>query len=362
MRPNVRPDAKRILVFNPSYLGDTVLISPLAQCLSVMYPDAEVWICVRPESKPLVDGIPPVHGVVVYDKRNKQRGFIKSLAFIRTLKGYNFDIVLGLHLSIRSSYILRALQSETTTVVGFKDAVLSRFAYQCRTPKHSDDTNHEIERYLNIVRCLVPKEEFSVAAVKELAGNCQVATDPVLAENIQKYLSVINPENKPLVGIAPFSEWETKKWSLEGYAWVARELTLKGYLVFVFGQKKESLLGEQFMKMCMVDVVNLIGVMDIKGASTYIDALDLMITNDTGPMHMASALQTHVIAIFGPTVPRFGFLPYNAKYTLIENNNVSCRPCSMHGSANCPQGHFKCMDDIHPQRVYDAAMEVLTHV
>ncbi len=359
MTVSVRNDAKRILIFNPSFLGDTVLMTPLAQCLSTLYKDSEIWICVRPESKPLVDNIPAVHGVIVYDKRNKQKGFAKSIAFIKTLRSYNFHLVLGLHLSFRSTYIIRGLKSESTTTVGFHEGVMSK-TYDFRTAKYTDDAKHEVERYLNIIRCLVTPNSFQMADAKELAGKCQVSIDTTLANNITEYVATL--KHSTLVGIAPFSAWKTKEWPMEGYAWLARQLTLQGHLVFLFGETRHTIQGEEFLKLCMVDVVNLIGVVDIQGAATYIQALDLLITNDTAPMHIAAAVDTHVVAMFGPTVPHLGFLPYTDKYTLFENININCRPCTMHGSELCPQGHFKCMEDIHPQRVYNAAQEVLSHV
>ncbi len=79
----------------------------------------------------------------------------------------------------------------------------------------------------------------------------------------------------------------------------------------------------------------------------------LIITNDTGLMHVAAAMNVPVISIFGSSVKEFGFVPYNVKSKILENNSINCRPCSHIGKSECPKKHFKCMKEINAKYVFD---------
>ena len=86
---------------------------------------------------------------------------------------------------------------------------------------------------------------------------------------------------------------------------------------------------------------------------------DLLISNDSAPIHIASAFDTYILAIFGPTTRDLGFFPYSRNSTVIEHHNLPCRPCGLHGGNRCPKKHFRCMLEITPQRVYEEAIRQL---
>ena len=86
-----------------------------------------------------------------------------------------------------------------------------------------------------------------------------------------------------------------------------------------------------------------------------------MVSVDTGPMHIAVSAGVTTITIFGPTAKSLGFVPYDNDSIVVENNNVSCRPCGKHGHKKCPKNHFKCMLELDPQNVIDAALSILNN-
>jgi heptosyltransferase-2 len=112
--------------------------------------------------------------------------------------------------------------------------------------------------------------------------------------------------------------------------------------------------------MTRADVLDLAGKTTIEEMAALISSLDLFITNDTGPMHVAAALGIPVVAIFGATTPALGFAPYTEKSRVVEPpNRLECRPCSPHGPKACPKEHFRCMNEITPESVIEAAKSLL---
>ena len=97
------------------------------------------------------------------------------------------------------------------------------------------------------------------------------------------------------------------------------------------------------------------------GSAAAVARAEYLLTNDTGLMHMATALDRKVIAVFGPTVKEFGFFPFPDKAEVVENLDVRCRPCSYHGTDWCPKKHFRCMEEIKPEQVFQIAARMLTN-
>ena len=107
------------------------------------------------------------------------------------------------------------------------------------------------------------------------------------------------------------------------------------------------------------NLMNWCGETSLLETAAILEKSSLVITNDTGVMHMAAAMQRKLIAIFGPTVKDFGFFPFMVEHRVIEHQDLSCRPCSYHGTATCPKGHFRCMKELKPYKVFEAALEFL---
>src|SRR3989304_6567858 len=100
-------------------------------------------------------------------------------------------------------------------------------------------------------------------------------------------------------------------------------------------------------------VINLAGKTTLRELASLMERCDLVVTNDSGPLHMAGALGKPVVALFGPTVEEFGFTPLNNQ-SLVLSKDLPCRPCSLHGSNRCPLGHHHCMNTIQPDEVFEA--------
>jgi heptosyltransferase II len=128
--------------------------------------------------------------------------------------------------------------------------------------------------------------------------------------------------------------------------------------ILLFGSEKDSSSVNQVVASMRNEAINLCGKTNIKTLSFLISKCHLFITNDSGPMHLASASQIPLVAIFGPTTRELGFFPLGAKSIVVEID-LPCRPCSLHGGEKCPLGHFKCMKEISAEMVLEPARKFL---
>lgn len=342
---------KNILVFNPAYLGDTIITTPLIRALHVLYPNAKISFCVRPEHADLFYNIPFINEVVIFDKRNSQKGFSGLLKFAKIISNYHFDLIINLHLSLRSTTLFSMIKN--TYIVGFSSAVMS-YLFNKRVEKKQELC--EVERYLTILSALC--DDFTIDEAKKIGGNLTTYIDNHLKDNTLAYFKTASP-NKKIVGIAPGSVWPTKRYPVEYFVQLAEELYHKGYSIALFGGKddKESL--DEFTQLFKYPYFDFAYKTSLKELPAILSAVDLLLSNDSGATHIAVSAGTPTVVIFGPTVKSLGFFPYDEKSIVIENNNITCRPCGKHGGYSCPKKHFKCMKDIEPERVLIAALSIL---
>jgi heptosyltransferase-2 len=127
----------------------------------------------------------------------------------------------------------------------------------------------------------------------------------------------------------------------------------EGSAVVVVGGPGDAALGATLANSAGRRVVNAAGVFGLQATAALLQKSRALISGDTGVMHMATAVGTPVLALFGPTVEAFGFFPYSPKAAVLELP-LPCRPCTAQGGPRCPLGHHRCMDDIQPAAVYEA--------
>ena len=132
-----------------------------------------------------------------------------------------------------------------------------------------------------------------------------------------------------------------------------------GYAIALFGSLSDIDATETFKKNFNSAYYDFASKTSLKELPAFLSAMDLLLVNDSGSMHIAIAAGVPCIAIFGPTVKELGFFPYDKRSVVLENNNLLCRPCGRHGGKRCPQNHFKCMKDINPEIVAETAVNML---
>ncbi len=345
MREIVSADMK-ILIVQTGFIGDVILSTPVFSNLRKQYPQAEIHLMTTPEARGLFDSDQNLNLVFAFDKRGEHSGWEGFLQIRNLLKQEKYDLVFSLHKSYRTALLL--FLSRIPQRYGFKEAKLN-FLYS-KTVSRNNYT-HEALRNL----CILENINLHV---KELDSQLNLNfSDQTLAE-AKKVLSFLNP-NQKIVGLAPGSVWATKRWTKEGFAETAKKLYETGHQIVLIGGPQDRELAKEIEKIAQLELLNLTGKTNLATSAAVISHLDLLITNDSAPLHLAAACKIPVVALFCATVPEFGFGPWSVSHINLGVDSLSCRPCSPHGKQYCPTGTHACQKDISVNSVVTAAKHLL---
>jgi heptosyltransferase-2 len=334
----------RFLVVQTAFLGDAILTTPLLRALKASSPEAYVAVVASPVGAEVLRDCPFVDETIALEKRGVDRGPLGMLRRVIDIRGRRFDVALAAQRSARSGVMVAG--SGAPVRVGFRGAA-GRWAYNRRVAWRSD--RHAVHRYLALLGALG-------ADGSRVDPRPTIAVDPHRAEAVEAALrkAGVSPDD-PLLAVAPGSVWATKRWTVEGFTRVVascrEELGLTPILV---GSASERALCHAISTASGVFAVNLAGAGDVRYLAAILARVDLLLANDSGPGHLAAAVGTPVVTIFGPTVPSFGYIPYGDGNRVVELRNLECRPCHRHGPMVCPLGHHRCMKEIGSDEVVDA--------
>lgn len=342
---------KNILVFNPAFLGDTILTTPLIKALHILYPYADISFCIRPEHTGLFEGLSYIKQVIPFDKRNSQKGISGLMRFAKDISNYQFDLVVNLHLSLRSTTLFSFVKN--THIVGFSSAVMS-YLFNARVEKKQELC--EVERNLMLLSALC--DNFSLEEAKKIGGSLETYIDETFYSNTSLYFKSVS-QNKKIIAVAPGSVWATKRYPLDYFILACESLYEHGYAIALFGGKDDSEALNKFAENFKYPYFDFALKTPLCELPAILKACDLLLVNDSGAMHIAVSAGIPCVAVFGPTVKSLGFFPYDNISVVIENTSLTCRPCGKHGGNTCPKGHFKCMVDIPPSHLVDAALSIL---
>jgi heptosyltransferase I len=337
-----------ILIVKLSAIGDVIHTLPSLAELRRLYPDAHITWVIEEVAADLIKNHPYLDEVLV-SRRKKWIKDIRGLRFdpaireikeyIKTLRQRRYDLVIDFHGLFKSSMMV--FLSRSKRKLGYDSwQELSGLFLNEKIPE--DMNKHAVDRYLDFPRYLGAKidhAEFILPPDKEAQAKVKILLD--------KY----HLEDKKFIAVNPIALWETKLWSNEKFAHLARlindNLQMK---VVITGSDKETL--DKMTSSTNKEIINLGGQTSIPELACLYKKARIVISTDSGPMHLAAAVGTPVIALFGPTDPaRTG--PYGPGHTIIRTE-LACSPCLL---KKCPTK--KCMEDITPRQVF-AAVEKLT--
>jgi len=338
------------LVIQTSFLGDLVLTTPLLAELARRGP---VHVVATPAGAPLLARNPDVAGVTIYDKRGTARGVgglanvaaeldaARSRAAVEGAKDAAAYLAQG---SVRSAALARLAGFRTR--VGFSTSA-GRWLYTRRVLYRDD--RHHAERLWGLA-----------------TGNADVSPTPeqlrprlfpggAEREAVDRLVADGALGSAPLIALAPGSVWATKRWPY--YAELAARLPPHVRLAVV-GAKDDAPLAAEISAAAPGRVVDATGRLSLLGSAELIRRCRVLITNDSAPQHLASAMGTPTITAFGPTVPEFGFGPLAPHSATAGVSGLDCRPCDRHGPARCPLGHWRCMRELDAAIVADMVARV----
>ena len=336
---------RSILVIQTAFLGDLILTLPLIQSLAGAFPGGRIAVLAIPSTVEVLLNHPAVGERLVFDKRGRDRGWRGLLRMSRRLRQEGFDTVLVPHRSLRSA--LLAALAGIPRRIGFDTSAGSllltdRVRRDRRVP--------ETQRNLSLLGPL---------DVHPAVGPPRIYPGPEDRRHAQDFLArhwKTQPED--LVGVAPGSVWPTKRWLPEGYAEVIGQLReTDGCAVVLFGSREDRPLCQQIARLSGDTIPVAAGELSVLSAAALMEHCRLIISNDSAAAHLAAAMGRPVVAIFGPTVPAFGFAPSGSDHIVLETD-LDCRPCGIHGGNRCPRRTFACMRAISPEAVLEAVRSI----
>lgn len=312
---------KRILFIQTAFLGDVILVTAAIAEAKRLFPEAEIDVLVKKGNESLLENNPKISRVFTFDKKN---GKLKEIIRLRReFQARRYDIVFNLH-RFGSSGILTLL-SGAKKKYGFKKNPFS-FTFTKRFEHTIGDGTHEVERNLQLL------SEFGARKLVR----------PELYPPDKSYKKTQEYKTQPYYCLAPASVWFTKK--LPEHKWIEliHRLGNTG-IIYLIGAPSDSELCERIkITAGRENVVNLTGKLNLLDSAALMKDAKRNFVNDSGPLHIASAMNAPVTAFFCSTVPDFGFGPLSDDKQVLEVKNLSCRPCGLHGYKVCPRGHFKC--------------------
>ena len=330
-----------LLVAQTSFLGDVVLTTPLLTALRERLRPRRLAVLVRPEAAALLEGHPDVDAVLADDKRGADRGFSGLARVAGRVRRERYDLAVSPHRSLRTAIVLAAARIPRR--VGFDE---SRGAFLYHERVHRDRSLHDVQRNLALA------EPFGGSTG---APRLHVAVQPAAAA---RAASLLPEGGGPLVGMAPGSVWDTKRWTPDGFAGVLRGLREQGARVVVLGAASERPIADEVVRLAGGGATVLAGRTDLATMVAVVDRLALLVANDSAPMHIACARDVPVVAVFCATTPAFGYGPWGARSAVVQAD-LECRPCARHGGRLCPRGTQDCIRLVRPGAVLAAARAVL---
>lgn len=342
-----------LLVIRFSSAGDIVLTSLFVRALRRRFPDATIHYLTKQEFAPLLDQSPHINRVITIGK-NDGRGQLGALkvSLLRQLGG-RYDVAYDLHNSLRSRWFRRGVAKRVEVIKkpSLKKRLLVWFKW-------------------NVLRPIIPIPELYL----EVGKRDGVAND---GEGLELFTGAIISPIPPLPGsltvaFAPGARHQTKQWPPERFIELGKSLQERYQArIVLFGSAPEQQLcqmiadgiaaetfGDAALRHSPQSIplplpLNLAGTTSWLETAAALDSCDVVVTNDSAMAHIAAARKRPVVAVFGSTVPEFGFAPYGTRSAVVGAAGLGCRPCSTIGRDRCPKGHFRCMMDIEAGRVLE---------
>ncbi|MBS3807963.1 MAG: glycosyltransferase family 9 protein [Bacteroidales bacterium] len=327
----------KFLILRFSSIGDVVLTTPVIRGLKQQVAHAEIHYFTKPAFREILEVNPYIDRIhVLREDLNEQ---------IRELKEEQFDYVIDLHKNIRTRRIISGLKVISFT---FDKLNLKKWIYVNFKVNRLPD-RHIVDRY---------REAVDVFDVQDDGTGLDYFIPDKDSVDAAQWAS---PFRDGYIGFAIGAMHDTKKLTPDKMISIIDRIK---HPVVLLGGKEDHATGEQIRQSCKTKVYNACGEYTINQSASLVRQARLIITHDTGLMHIAAAFRKRIITIWGNTVPEFGMYPYrpHPDSAWFEIRDLRCRPCSKLGYKRCPKRHFRCIRDIDDQRVADKALKLLNRV
>jgi len=366
---------KKILILRFSSLGDIILTTPLLKILRKNYPDAQIDYCTKKSYSDILKYNPAVSNVL---EVSDDMDFAELRLLKKILIKNKYDLVIDLHNNLRTFYLKLSLRLRTS-VVTFKKYSYRKFLLVHFKINRMKDLPSIAQRYIDTLLSFPPacrlgrrmRESGDISKDESrLILQPEIITNDYAVENAKNVLNNIYPspsgrsDGAKLICIVPSSKHFTKTYPAENYIELINKFDKGNHKFALVCTGKDRDIIYKIKSGTGDNVYNLCDKLSLPVLYEFMKMCDLVITGDTGPMHIAEAAGVPIIMLAGSSVKEFGFYPSpllrrGVGGEVFEVNGLPCRPCSHIGKDYCPKGHFKCMKEITPDMIYDKAEKLL---
>lgn len=324
---------EKILIIQTAFIGDAVLTLPMIQKLKEFFPGSVIDVLAIPLTAEIFHASPAVDNVIVMDKKGKHKSFFALIRLAKYISGQDYSRIYSPHRSFRSAFIV--LESGVRDTYGFSNSSL-KYVYKNIVEYRSKE--HEVRRNLDLIG--FEGEDWRIIP--------QVNEAPELKEKISCLLRQHNLSGS-IAAVAPGSVWNTKRYPVEYYEIIIEYLKSKYTVVLLGGNSDKEIcssLAEKFPQ-----VVSFAGFLTLVESVEFLRRVRILICNDSAPTHLGMCADIPVLTLYCSTVNSFGFFPYNQKSSFLSFDDLSCKPCGIHGFEKCPIGTFECGYNLKPEKV-----------
>lgn len=331
---------KKTLILRLSSIGDIILTTPFIRVFHKAFPDTQLDFVLKKEYADLLRFHPHIHTLFELDGEGGNDELIRWKNFFAQ---QNYDYIFDLHNNFRTKFMRTGLKAPVYVI---NKRTLQRWLLV----KFKWNLFHEIisvpDRYIETAS--------SIGILPDGDGPDIYIPEKILHDVHVKIQNEFGRFSKPLIALCPGSKHFTKRWPIEYYSALAKRIINElNCGIIILGGLVDEQLAEVIIRSSGGNIFNGCNRYSILETAAAFDSCSLVVTNDSGLMHIASARKKSIISIFGSTVREFGFTPYNTDAIIFENKNISCRPCSHIGRDSCPKEHFRCMKEILPDAVFE---------
>lgn len=340
------------LVVQTSFLGDVVLTTPL---IAELAKRSQVDVVTTHAGAQIIANNPAIRNVLVYEKRDKDKGVTGFFRMVRRVRGASAN-ALPLHTAYDAAYMAQgSLRSAALAVaagvkerIGF-DTSAGR-AFYTKQVRYDPDKHHA-ERlwWLSMSECADPPRPDQLRPRLYPGDTERAAVDNLFAT--QRF-------SESFIAFAPGSAWGTKRWPF--YPELAALVHEHFPLVVVGGDADVAAAETIVSQLPPGRALNAAGKLSLLGSAELISRAAALVANDSASQHLASAMGTPTVTVYGPTSPKFGFGPLAPASRTVGLSGLACRPCHQHGPARCPLGHWRCMRELSSHQVHEILLGVLS--
>lgn len=316
---------KNILIIQTAFIGDAILASSVVEKMHQFFPQAKISILVRKGNESLYQEHPFLTQTLVW---NKQDGKYKSLfQLLKIIRNQKFDTVINLHRYGSSGFLTAFSKARYTS--GYDKNPFS-FLFDNKSKHKIGDGRHEIERYNDLIESITDK----------------TIVKPKLYPSFKQFSKIEPLVSQAFVCMAPSSVWFTKQLPKDKWVELCDSIP-KEIIIYILGGPSDKALCEDIKtKSTHSHIKILAGDLSLLESCELMKHAKMNYVNDSGPLHLASAGNSPTTAFFCSTIPTYGFYPLSYNSTVIEVNNLDCKPCGLHGYKSCPKNNFRCGNEI----------------